>query len=119
MVFSGPMRAMVISHDCDFTKAMGSRPNLPILVAPVIRVRDVEDDLRGNADHDKVARYMRLPDEEPTEEGCVVALSMIQPVAAQVIIRAQRVARIPEDARLALADRIIMLLFQSERRHTS
>jgi hypothetical protein len=119
LVFSGPARVMVISHSCDFTKAESNRPNLPILVAPVLRVDDVESDLRGHAENDRVARYMRLPDEGPTEDGCVAALSLIQPVAASTIAQGTRIGRIPEDARLALADRIVMLLFQSDRKPSS
>jgi hypothetical protein len=107
---------MVISHSCDFTKLTKNRPDLPILVAPVFQIDQVEDDLRGNAREDRVARYMRLPDEPPTEDVCVVNLALIQPVWGGRLLEAERLASIPEDARLAMADRVTAMLFQTERK---
>ena len=104
---------MVIAHDCEYTKAIDQRER-PLGVAPVIHLADLPSGQPKLVLADAMSRYWALPQAPPINWPAAVDLANIQPVIAEDLEGATRIASINDFGQMALAGRLFTFYAQRE-----
>jgi hypothetical protein len=100
--------AIVLSHDCEYTKADSRGFDYPIQVAPV---RQLSAFRAGGQDgHIRAGRFRQLlylPAEEPLDDEYAVDLRLAQPLLAQEIVEATHWTTLGPELRLVLQAKVV------------
>ena len=98
---------LIVSHDCEYTKAMARPERLPLGIAPVRPLAAFSPEHADYIRQGSVASALYLPAEGPVEAESMVDLRLIQPVLPVQLAEYQYVATLGPDLRLALHAKLV------------
>jgi hypothetical protein len=102
---------VVVSHDCEYTK-IAEKSTKPLLVAPVRAISDYQqrDVIRAGGQY----ALWALPEEAPLEDGYVVDLRLIQPMAVRQLQDATHWTCMSDELREEFRMRVELFLFRGQ-----